>query len=130
MIITERWLNTNEDYDVLSISLSKDEFHKTTKPEFFYAEGTASKIYEDEKGPIFVMRGSKSLRLDIQFIDNNNKKRNAIAMLHALKGTVEQAKANGFKELIFNTSNKALEQFCIKYMGFEKIDGQELRKFI
>lgn len=114
---------------VLSVSLAKDEYHKGTSPEFFTAPGTVCKVYEDEIGPICFVRGTKALRLDIQYVDNNDRKRNMAAMLEGFDALAAKAKENGFTEIIFQSNNRMLKRFCVKAFGFVESDG-ELRKFI
>jgi hypothetical protein len=117
------------DLPMLAVSLARDEHHKDTQPEFFLAPGTVAKVYEDEQGPILIVRGSKALRLDLQYIDNNDTRRNLTAMLGGFDGLVTKAKENGFQEVIFNTNSPLLETFCIRRFGFVK-SGNELRKLI
>src|ERR1700743_501744 len=74
-VITDRFIE-QKDLPLLAISLENDEHHKGTTPEFFTELGTVTKVYEDELGPICFVRGAKALRLDIQYVDNNDKKRN------------------------------------------------------
>jgi hypothetical protein len=118
------------DIPLLAVSLAQDEHHKGTEPEFFTAPGTVTKVYEDEQGTICFVRGTKALRLDIQYVDNDDVKRNMKAMLEGFDKLVEKAKANGFTEICFSTNSNVLKRFCEKYFGFEAVEGNELRKFI
>lgn len=127
-MVTDR-LYEDADYDLLDLSLSKDEHHTTTKPEFFTEPGTVCKVYEDEAGPILFVKGSPVLRLDIQFVDNADR-RNMKAMLEGLPPLAQKARDNGFKEIVFNTSSPLLKAFCIKRFGFELTEGDELRKVL
>lgn len=117
------------DLPILAYSLAKDEYHKGTDPEFFIEPGTICKVYEDEAGPICYVRGAKALRLDIQYVDNNDAARNKEAMLWGFEKLVEKARENGFSEIIFSTNSKLLSRFCRQNFGFTGVDG-ELRKLI
>ena len=127
-MITDRPVEASDE-ELLAASLAKDEHHKYTKPEFFVAPGTECTVYSDESGIILFARCSKALRVDIQFLDNADRRRNFHAMLGGFAGLVSRAKESGFSEVIFNTENDSLRKFCVKAFGFEE-SGNELRKVI
>jgi hypothetical protein len=122
--MNDRWI-TPEDYDTLYFSLKSDQYHKNTLPEFFYQPGTFCKVYEEDT-PIMFVRGMKSLRLDIQFVNNTDFERNRRAMKENFPTFVENCKKAGFQELVFNTSSPLLKRFC-KKLGFREVEGDELR---
>lgn len=126
-MITDRYLEL-EDLDLLSLSLAGDDYHVGTTPEFFTEEGTACKVYQDEKGLICFVKGSPVLRLDIQWI-NNADRRNARVMMECFPELAERAKENGFKEIVFTSNVELLRRFCIKRLGFTAC-GDELRKIL
>ena len=74
-MITDRPIQA-EDEALLSASIAQDEYHRNAKPEFFVAPGTECKVYGDEAGPILFARVSKALRIDLQYCDNADRKRN------------------------------------------------------
>lgn len=127
-MILSRYIE-EEDRSVLSDSLSKDEYHKNTEADFFYRIGTACSVYEEDGKPIMFMRGTKAVRLDIQFVDNSDLKSNLKALIAAFETFVPNAKANGFTEMIFNSNSPRLIAFCKRRFGFHEVDG-ELRAFI
>ena len=127
-MVTDRFLEARDE-ELLELSLAKDEHHVGTDVEFFKKTGTVTKVYEDEFGPICFVRGTKALRLDIQYVSNSDKKRNMTAMLAGFGALAEKAKENGFTEIVFNTNNDLLRAFCIKRFGFVESKG-ELRKFL
>lgn len=121
-----------EEHDaaLLAESLAKDTFHKDTPVKFFYAPGSMSLMYEDEQGPVFVVRGTKALRLDIQFLDNRDFERNRKTLEDQFPGFVEKARENGFTELVFTSDSPLLRRFFKqKRYGFVECEG-ELRKFL
>lgn len=128
MAVTDRWM-TPDDLPLLAISLAKDEHHQGTDPDFFTQPGTVTKVYSDEDGPICFVRGSKALRLDIQYLDNHDRKRNMKAMLGGFYQLAKQAKENGFSEITFQTDNAMLRRFCQKAFGFVESQG-ELRRLL
>lgn len=110
-------------------SLTTDVHHKETPVEFFYASGSVSSVYEDDAGPIFIARGTKALRVDIQFIDNNDFQRNRQALLDGFPTFVERARQGGFTELIFESTSPLLRRFCKREFGFVE-SKDELRKLL
>jgi hypothetical protein len=64
-----------------------------------------------------VVRYSSSLRLDMDFAPGIDKSRIKEAMKSQLPGIIEQAKSQGFKELVFDSVAKPLIKFC-QYLGF------------
>ncbi len=127
-MVTDRLLE-DKDLALLELSLDKDEYHKTTTPEFFLEPGTLTKVYEDELNPILFVRGTPVLRLDIQFVSNEDFERNKKAMLEGFPPLVEKARENGFKEISFQSSNRALKLFVRRHFGFYESEG-EMRKLI
>lgn len=127
-MITDRPIQA-EDEALLAASIAQDEYHRNAKPEFFVAPGTECTVYSDETGPILFARIAKALRIDLQYCDNTDRKRNFHAMLGGFAGLVLKAKESGFTEVIFNTSNDELRNFCVKTFGFTA-SGNELRKII
>lgn len=127
-MVTDRWL-TAGDRSLLALSLAQDEHHAETPPEFFYTPGTIAKVYEDESGPICFVRGAKALRLDIQYVDNSDKKRNLTAMLE-FERLANEARTNGFTEVCFTTNSPLLRKFCERRFGFERVNGDEMRLFL
>lgn len=119
----------HKDKQVLATSLATDSFHSTTDPDFFFAPGSVCNVYEDDKGPVLFLRGTKSLRLDIQFVSNNDFERNRGTMLDGFPGLIERAKRSGFTEIVFCSNSPLLMRFCRQKFGFEPVNG-ELRKLI
>jgi hypothetical protein len=127
-MVTDRFMEAS-DAPLLARSLANDEHHRSTPPEFFTAPGTICKVYEDELGPICFVRGTKALRLDIQYVDNADKKRNMTAMLEGFDRLAKNAASHGFTEIIFQTNSPLLRKFCVKAFGFYEYEG-ELRKHL
>jgi hypothetical protein len=131
MMVTDRLMEGLEDELNLAMSLTLDEHHHDTPVAFFKQEGTMTKVYEEDSSPIFYARAAKSLRLDIHFVDNGDKERNAKALLQGFAPLCAQAKANGFSEIIFTTNVPELRDFCERAFGYEQVpDKFVLRKLL
>lgn len=122
-MITSRRLE-EQDRKMLDESLAKDEYHKTTTSEFFYEAGTVANVYNLGDSPVLVLRACKSLRIDIQFLDNGDVRRNAAVLMGGFKTLVDMARANGFKELCFCSESPQLIEFCKKHFGYEEVKGE------
>jgi hypothetical protein len=120
-MVTDRLMNGLEDELNLAMSLTLDEHHHDTPVSFFKQEGTLTKVYEDKQGPICFARVTKSLRLDIHFLDNGDERRNASVLFQGIKPLVENARANGFTEIVFTTNVEKLKDFCVKVFKFEVV---------
>ena len=126
-MITSRFL-TEDDYPLLAESLSTDEYHKETALGFFLEEGTVTSVFEDVDGPVLFVRGQplihsehqrfKMIRLDIQFLNNLNAKRNMKTMLTGFPLLEQRAKENGFTGFIFMSTAPFLRKFCVRRLGF------------
>lgn len=127
-MITDRFIEL-QDLNLLQLSLADDIYHHGTTVDFFTAPGSVCKVYEDEEGPIMFVRGAKALRVDIQYMDNTDVRRNMKCMLAGFPPLVEKAKENGFTEIIFNSDHQLLREFCVRRLGFIPSSG-ELRKEI
>lgn len=127
-MITDRLLEL-QDLNLLQLSLADDIYHQGTTVDFFTAPGSVCKVYEDEDGPICFVRGSKALRMDIQYMDNTDVRRNMKCMLQGFPPLVDKARENGFTEIIFNSDHDLLREFCVRRLGFVP-SGDELRKEI
>jgi hypothetical protein len=126
-MITSRYLEAG-DKQMLADSLSQDAYHKdTTDADFFYDPRTVSSVFEDEQGPVCVIKGSPVLRFDIQFLNNKDFRRNRAALLRAFSHYLTTAKENGFTEFAFQSDSPLLIAFCKKHFGFVESSG-ELRK--
>jgi thymidine kinase len=126
-MVTDRLLQES-DKEMLEQSLQHDAFHTTTTSKFFTEIGTLSKVYELDGEPILVARACKVLQLDLQFLDNNNVQANRKVMEEGFPLLAEKAKENGFKFILFTTSNPLLQRFCERKLKFETIGENVLRK--
>lgn len=122
-----------EDYELLVSSLAHDEYHTTMSPAFFVEPETLTNVYEDEDGPVMFVRGKgytdedgMGLRLDIQYVSNEDRRRNRRVMLEGFSGLVSRAKANGFKKITFDSDVPLLRAFCVRRLGFREKSGQTL----
>jgi hypothetical protein len=124
-MVTSRQI-TKADRPAIADALSKDIFHQGTKVNAFYEKGTLTNVYEDEQGPVFLLRGSRSLRIDMMFFDNGDRERNKATMLAGFQALVAGARAAGFKEITTSTNSPALLQFALLKekdggFGFEEV---------
>ncbi len=125
---------TEEDREILESSLLLDEHHNTTPSSFFYEEGTVCSVYEDEDGPVCFVRGKPYgdgpliLQLDIQYLNNNDARRNMKIMLEGFPLLEQRAKLNGFIGFFFLSNVPLLRKFCIKRLGFQEYGEEALVK--
>jgi hypothetical protein len=107
---------------MLQKALDQDEYEHADVSQYTM-DSAYSEVYEDENGPIGVLRCTKVLRMVCVWTCNEDKKRNALGTIEAVKNVVERAKANGFREIIFHTDSPTLAKFCQK-LGFNESSGE------
>jgi hypothetical protein len=127
-MVTDRFLE-HRDLPILEKSLAHDVHHQGTPPEFFTQEGSLTKVYEDAEGVILFARASKAIRLDLQYVSNEDTRRNMKAMLTGFDELAKRAKENGFLEIIFTSNSPMMRKFCVRRFGFIE-EQNELRKHL
>jgi hypothetical protein len=116
-----------EDADRAGIeaALAHDTFHPDTKADAFYLPNVLTSVYEDEAGPIMLVRGARSLRIDMLFFSNTDSKRNREAMLAGWETLASGAKNAGFLEITTSSNSPALVAFACKVLGFEQVQTEQ-----
>jgi len=135
-MITSRYI-TKDDYPLLANSLASDEYHKDTTPDFFYEEGTVCSVFEDDNGPVLfakatpiIQEGVVIIKQDIQYINNNDARRNMKTMLAGFHIIEQRARENGIAGFLFVSNAPLLRKFCVKRLGFYEINDEVLGKII
>jgi hypothetical protein len=136
-MVTNRYLE-EKDIPLLTESLKNDEFHQGTTAEFFQEKDTVCSVYEDEEGPVLFLRGQvidyynhlKIIRLDIQYLNNKDARRNMRVMLEGFPELELKAKENGFQGFFFISNVPLLRKFCVKRLGFQEMNDDVLYKII
>jgi hypothetical protein len=108
-----------KDIPMLERALDQDTFEHC-EPKQYTMDHAYSVVYEDEQGPIGVLRYTKTLRLVCVFCDNDDKLRNAAGAAQAVIDAVAQAKANGFTEISCETESPSLKKFYVERLGFKE----------
>ena len=124
-MITHRPIE-EKDFPTIEKEVREDACHKDwLRPAFFVQPNTVSRVYEDELGPILFLRMSNCLRLHIQFCDVQ-KERTRRCLITQFAEVVQQAKANGFTSIIFDTESPTLKFFCHRYLGFSNSPHEQV----
>jgi hypothetical protein len=123
--ITSRPLE-QEDLGMLKRALDQDTYEHADAAQYTQ-DGAYSEVYEDEQGPIGVLRYTKTLRLLTVWCDNKDRVRNAASITQAITDAVAKAKASGFTDIIFNTQSPTLAKFCIDKLGFDESKGEYVK---
>ena len=114
------------DLPMLQRALDQDEYeHLEAKN--YTMDSAYSVVYEDERGPIGVLRYTKDgdrLRLVTTWCNNYDKTRNGKSIVVAIADTVVMARTSGYKEIVFETKNLSLAQFCVTKLGFSESNGE------
>ena len=124
-MITSRPLEPT-DFEMLKAALNHDQYDHDG-PMDYIRDNTEADVYEDENGPIGILRYSKTLRLMTVWCDNQDRVRNGASVIQAIADAVRKAKAAGFTDIIFNTQSPTLAKFCIDKLGFEESKGEYVK---
>jgi len=108
---------TENDKPLLAEWIAAEPDHKYSTPEFYFEPQTKAVIYEDESGPVFAVRYSSALRIDIEFSPTAGKDRIREALKTGFPDVAATAQAQGFKEMVFNSVSKTLIAFT-RLFGF------------
>jgi hypothetical protein len=108
----------DKDTELLQYWISKEPEHAINTPEFYNESGTKSTMYEDVEGPVFCVKYTPAIIVDIEFNPDASKQRIRDAMVSGFPEVAAQAKQQGFKQLIFSSVSKSLIAFC-RAFGFE-----------
>jgi len=108
---------TDDDRELLQTWIDHEPDHKDNTPDFYFEPHTKSVLYQDEEGPVFAVRYSSTLRIDIEFSDDAGKNRIRKALKEGFPAVAEQAKSQGFKQIVFSSTSKTLIAFC-RLLGF------------
>jgi hypothetical protein len=114
------------DLPMLQRALDQDEYEHL-EPKYFTMDSAYSVVYEDEGGPIGVLRYTKEndrLRLVTVWCSNADSKRNAASVIVAIADSVRLARQSGYKKIVFCTQSPSLARFCIDRLGFEEDKGE------
>jgi len=109
---------TDNDHQTLQDWIENDPDHRDTNLEFFTQARGLTHVWEDQEGTVMFVKLSKSLRIDIQF-DENNEQRNAQTIVAGLPVLAAQARDAGFEEIIFCSKSPKLVAFLRKIFKFQ-----------
>jgi hypothetical protein len=107
---------TDNDREMIAGWIAKEPSHSESSPDFYFEPGTKSVVYEDTEGPVFIVRYSSALVVDMDFADVE-KERIRQALTNEFPPVAAQAKEQGFKHVFFDSVSTPLIRFCER-MGF------------
>lgn len=110
--------NLNEsDKETLAKWIAAEPDHTLNTPDWYFENGSKSVMYEDENGPVFAVKYSPALRVDIEFSNDAGRDRIREMLKSGFPDVARQAAQQGFKELVFSSRSKTLIAFC-RALGF------------
>lgn len=113
-MITTRAM-TAHDYPVLQAAIDRDNIHpgEWEVGDFVHTPESPKvcTVIEDSQGPITFVRFTKTLRICCVWNDAADNSRNAHAIIFGIHDAVKMARANGFTEIIIQSSHEKLATF-------------------
>jgi hypothetical protein len=116
-----------EDKPMVESWIAGEPTHASNTFDWYSEAGTKSVVFEDEAGSVLVAKFTPCLKIDIDFDPAAEPRRVARALTEGLADMGEQAKAQGFKQVSFDSVSDKLIAFCER-LGFVK--SPELRKVL
>jgi hypothetical protein len=119
---------TGEDWELLEAAMKQDDHSGLSYPLFYYEPGTVCNVWQYNGSPVLFCRGKvledqTSVWLNVQFVNNKDKRKNAIVINAMVTDLIYKLGHEGFKDLQFKSDASALVDFCKKKFGFVEIDG-------
>ena len=107
------------DREMVAGWIALDPDHAGMDPNFFVVPEphTNCFVWEDDQGPVFAFRLSRMLRVDIQF-NPTEKERTREALERGVEWIREEGSRSGFREMIFQSVNRLLINFCKRRLRF------------
>lgn len=120
-----------QDYPALKDALARDTIHpgEWAVEDFIHdplsddARVRVPKVCTvigDSKGPITYVRFTKTLRICCVWNDETDYQRNARAVIFGIHDAAQMAQANGFTEIIIQTSHEKLATFLTQVMKMKQ----------
>ena len=125
-----RQFDPEHDLGDLEKAIAEDQFHpgewKTTHFTTDSTDKTVKfvNVVEDDRGPVGFVRYTKTLRVSCVWCDADNAMRNARALVLFFRDTVDQARANGFTEIVTQTKHPKLAKFLTRIIGMSEHGDQ------
>jgi hypothetical protein len=115
------------DREMIAGWIALDPDHAGTDPNFFITPEphTNCFVWCDQQGPIFAFRLSRLLRVDVQF-NPAEKARTREALAAGVAWIRQQGWGSGFRELIFQSVNRLLINFCKRKFHFHEAKDELL----
>jgi hypothetical protein len=135
-MITTRAM-TEQDIPALQVAIDRDTFHPGSwaVEDFIFDPSSEDErkrvpkictVIEDSKGPITFVRFTKTLRVCCVWNDGTDNHRNARAIIFGIQSAVQQARENGFTEIIIQTDHDKLATFLTEVMKMTKSGNEYL----
>lgn len=123
-----------EDYPALESAMARDTFHPGLwKLPDFQEKRAHYEIFEDEQGIIvfvkYLMESAHRIRICTVWNQPEDIRRNGRAIVLGINQLVNKIRGSQFTEIVFNTTNEKLSNFCIRILKFEDVgDGEYVRQ--
>lgn len=127
-MITEKVFEDG-DLSLLLQNTNSSSIDEQTLRDFANTPRTATTTFGDDDGPLILVRGSKSLRLNFAIPILPDMRRAALLLIGAISRVIERARENGFTELLIECEDSQLRHIAVKDFGFTEF-GDGLRKHL
>jgi hypothetical protein len=116
-----------KDLPMLQEAMDNDTLRPGQSVSEYAGKHMESFVYEDDAGPVGVLRYTKALRLCTVWCDAEDRRRNGATLMSGIEEVVRLAESNGFTEIILQTDSPLMAKFCTDKLGFEESRGEYVR---
>lgn len=109
---------TPEDQPLIEQWIAGEPQHADNTWDFYTAPNSRTVIYEDEQGPVFAVRYSSALRVDMEFPPNIDPERVRATFKEGFADVAGQAREQKFSEIVFDSVSQKLIGF-LRAFGFK-----------
>lgn len=112
---------TTEDKPLIEQWIAGEPAHADNTFEFYASPKARTVIYE-QASPVFAVRYSSALRVDIEFNPEASREDIRASFQEGFPDVVRQAREQGFSEIVFESTSPKLIAFC-KTLGYKESPG-------
>ena len=116
---------TEDDYEMLQTWIDADPEHRGISTVEFFAKGRDCWVLMDAEGPVFFLKLSQVIRMDVQFAPGEHARRRTRNGLHQGFPPLGALLAEkGFVEAVFDSKNERLMRSLEKRLAFRRLPGE------
>ncbi len=116
---------TEDDHAMLAAWIEADPEHRGVSTVEFFAKGRDCWVLMDAEGPVFFLKLTQAIRMDVQFAPGAGMRKRTRDGLHqGFPPLGALLAAKGFREALFDSRNEQLRRSLEKRLSFKRMPGE------